>query len=134
MSNNSHIFNLESEPEDQSPSLSQRSPPSQPDPEMSSVKPGSGSGTASQRFLLARQQHLTPNNCQPNQKNVITRNPRDMQLFREQLIPSNSGHVSAVLMDKPEVQCQSLEAGRFHNLVYTPFKLAIFCWSFYRSL
>ncbi|XP_016451042.1 uncharacterized protein LOC107775779 isoform X2 [Nicotiana tabacum] len=117
MSNNSHIFNLESEPEDQSPSLSQRSPPSQSDPEMSSVKPHSGSGTASERFLLARQQHLTPHNCPPNPKNVLTRNPRDMHLFREQLNPSNSGHVSALLMDKQEMQCQSLEAGRFHNLI-----------------
>lgn len=119
MSHNSHIFNLESDQEDQSPSQSQRcSPPSQSDVEMSTLKPVSGSGTASDRFPLARQQHLTPNNCQPNPRNVITRNPHDLQLFREQRNPSNSsGHVSAVLLDKQEVQCQSMEAGRFHNLV-----------------
>ncbi|KAF3617845.1 putative acyl-CoA-binding domain-containing protein 5-like isoform X3 [Capsicum annuum] len=119
MSHNSHIFNLESDQEDQSPSQSQRcSPPSQSDVEMSTLKPVSGSGTASDRFPLARQQHLTPNNCQPNPRNVITRNPHDLQLFREQRNPSNSsGHVSAVLLDKQEVQCQSMEAGRFHNLI-----------------
>ncbi|XP_060167305.1 uncharacterized protein LOC132598453 isoform X4 [Lycium barbarum] len=116
MSHNSHVFNLESDQEDQ-PSLSQRcSPPSQSDVEMSTIKPVSGSGTASDRFPLARQQqHLTPSNCQP--RNVVTRNPHDLQLFREQLNPSNSGHVSAVLMGKQEVQCQSVEAGRFHNLI-----------------
>ncbi|KAG5625958.1 hypothetical protein H5410_011176 [Solanum commersonii] len=120
MSHNSHIFNLESDQEeDQSPSLSQRcSPQSQSDVEMSTIKPVSGSGTASDRFPFARQQHLIPNNCQPNPRNVIARNPHDLQLFREQPNPSNSsGHVPAVLMDKQEVQCQSLEPGRFHNLI-----------------
>ncbi|TMX01363.1 hypothetical protein EJD97_024639 [Solanum chilense] len=121
MSHNSHIFNLESDQEeDQSPSLSQRcSPPSQSDVEMSTIKQVSGSGTASDRFPFARQQHLIPNNCQPNPRNVIARNPHDLQLFRDQSNPSNSsGHVPpAVLMDKQEVQCQSLEPGRFHNLI-----------------
>uniref|UniRef100_M0ZSJ0 Kelch repeat protein n=1 Tax=Solanum tuberosum TaxID=4113 RepID=M0ZSJ0_SOLTU len=120
MSHNSHIFNLESDQEeDQSPSLSQRcSPQSQSDVEMSTIKPVSGSGTASDRFPFARQQHLIPNNCQPNPRNVIARNPHDLQLFREQPNPSNSsGHLPAVLMDKQEVQCQSLEPGRFHNLI-----------------
>ncbi|CAN4108917.1 unnamed protein product [Withania somnifera] len=118
MSHNSHIFNLESDQEDQSPSLSQRcSPPSQSDVEMSTIKPISGSATASDRFPLARQQHLTPNNCQ-HPRNAIRRNPHDLQLFREQQNPANSsGHVSAVLIDKQEVQCQSLEPGRFHNLI-----------------
>lgn len=118
MSHNSHMFNLESDKEeDQSPSLSQCcSPLAQTDVEMSTIKPGSG--TASDRFPFARQQHLIPKNSQPNPRNVITRNPHDLQLFREQPNPSNSsGHASPVLMDKPEVQCQSLEPGRFHNLV-----------------
>ncbi|CAN4110948.1 unnamed protein product [Withania somnifera] len=118
MSHNSHIFNLESDQEDQSP-LSQRcSPPSQSNVEMSTIKSNSGSGSASDRFPLARQQHLTPKNCQPDPRNVITRNHHDLQLFREQRNPSNSsGHASAVLTDKQEVQCQSLEPGRFHNLI-----------------
>ncbi|CAL5330085.1 RING finger protein B-like isoform X1 [Camellia sinensis] len=128
---NSKIWEIESEPEEHSLSLSQHSSPSQSDQEQTPVKKAAHSVIASQVFPLFKQQNQTPSNGhsnnapsnQVNPKNFVQRSPQDFHFLKEHPNqPNSEQYLRVVHMGRHEAQYlateqKPLEAGPFQNLV-----------------
>ncbi|XAR52707.1 hypothetical protein NMG60_11020911 [Bertholletia excelsa] len=130
---NSKTWEVESEPEEHSLSLSQHSSPSQSDQELTPAANSTNPVMASHVFPLIKQQiqvpcgghpNVFPSN-QTNPRNFFRRNPRDFHFLREQPNLSNSEqNLHVVHMGRSEAQRQAadqkpLEAGAalFPNMV-----------------
>ncbi|KAK3199402.1 hypothetical protein Dsin_022817 [Dipteronia sinensis] len=90
-SGSTNVWEIESEQEEHSLSLSQHSSPSQSDQEQTPIRKASEPITNSQGFHLFKQLNRTPNNFQPNSlasnqkesRNTIHKTPQDQLLLRE---------------------------------------------------
>ncbi|KAA8545259.1 hypothetical protein F0562_020043 [Nyssa sinensis] len=129
--NNSKMWEIESEPEEHSLSLSQHSSPSQSDQEQTPVKKTASFVTASQVFPLFKQKNQIPSNCHSNKvqndqvepKSIVRRTSQDLHFLGEHpKQPKAEQCLHVVHTGRHEAQYPAtakkpLEAGQFQNLI-----------------
>ncbi|KAF8401314.1 hypothetical protein HHK36_012247 [Tetracentron sinense] len=131
----SKVWEIESEQEEHSLSLSQHSSPSQSDQEQTPVQKLSSSATDSRMpphaLALFKQRNQTPSNCQsnnvashqPDHRRIIGRTPQDLHFIGEyQRQPKSEQFLHVVHAGRQEVQYpaaehKSSEAGPAHTLI-----------------